>query len=71
MPPLPQISSERLIKALEHLGFTRRAGKGSHTVMRRGSVVCVVPHRSPVPKGTLANVLRQAGVTADQLMDAM
>ncbi|MEU8580601.1 type II toxin-antitoxin system HicA family toxin [Streptomyces abikoensis] len=71
MPPLPQISSERLIKALEQLGFTRRAGKGSHTVMRRGSVVCVVPHRSPVPKGTLANVLRQAGVTPEQLTDAM
>ncbi|GGP71549.1 MULTISPECIES: type II toxin-antitoxin system HicA family toxin [Streptomyces] len=71
MPPLPQISSERLIKALEQLGFTRRAGKGSHTVMRRGSVVCVVPHRSPVPKGTLANVLRQAGVTPEQLTEAM
>jgi len=71
MPPLPQISSDRLIKALERLGFSRRAGKGSHTVMRRGSVVCVVPHRNPVPKGTLANVLRQAGVTADDLTDAM
>ncbi|MGW0465330.1 type II toxin-antitoxin system HicA family toxin [Streptomyces sp. NPDC003027] len=71
MPPLPQISSDRLIKALERLGFTRRAGKGSHTVMRRGSVVCVVPHRNPVPRGTLANVLRQAGVTAEQLIDAM
>jgi predicted RNA binding protein YcfA (HicA-like mRNA interferase family) len=71
MPPLPQISSERLIKALERLGFTRRAGKGSHTVMRRENVICVVPHRNPVPKGTLANVLRQAGVTPDQLKDAM
>ncbi|MFJ8668465.1 type II toxin-antitoxin system HicA family toxin [Streptomyces sp. NPDC093600] len=59
------------MKALERLGFTRRADKGSHTVMRRGSIVCVVPHRNPVPRGTLTNVLRQAGVTAEQLVDAM
>lgn len=71
MPPLPQISSDRLLKALERLGFTRRAGKGSHTVMRRGGVVCVVPHRNPVPRGTLANVLRQAEITVDQLNDAL
>ncbi|MFF4404337.1 type II toxin-antitoxin system HicA family toxin [Streptomyces sp. NPDC001262] len=69
MPPLPQISSESLIKALCRLGFTERRGKGSHTVLRHGPVVVVVPHRNPVPRGTLANVLRQAQVTPEQLRD--
>lgn len=71
MPPLPQLSSERLIKALVRLGFTERRGKGSHTVLRRGSSVCVVPHRDPVPRGTLANVLRQAGVEPDELLGVL
>jgi predicted RNA binding protein YcfA (HicA-like mRNA interferase family) len=67
MPPLPQISSTQLIKALIRLGFTQRPGKGSHTVLRRGATVCVVPHRNPIPQGTLRNVLRQAGVDASEL----
>lgn len=69
MPPLPQVSSDRLIKAFERLGFQQRRGKGSHTVMRRASTVVVVPHRNPVPKGTLHNVLRQAGVTVEELSE--
>jgi predicted RNA binding protein YcfA (HicA-like mRNA interferase family) len=67
MPPLPQISSSALLKALLHLGFEQRRGKGSHTVVRRGSVVAVIPHRDPIPKGTLRNVLKQAGVTVEEI----
>ncbi|MGI5339991.1 type II toxin-antitoxin system HicA family toxin [Streptomyces sp. CA-181903] len=67
MPPLPQVDSTVLIKALTRLGFVERQGKGSHTVLRNGSIVVVVPRRDPVPRGTLANVLRQAQVTPEQL----
>jgi predicted RNA binding protein YcfA (HicA-like mRNA interferase family) len=71
MAPVPQISSVELIKALVRLGFAERPGKGSHTVLRRGSVVTVVPHASPVRAGTLRNILRQAQVTVEQLMAAL
>lgn len=67
MPPLPQISSGELLKALEKLGFSRRKGKGSHVVLKRGAQHCVVPHNNPIPKGTLAKILKQAGITADEL----
>jgi predicted RNA binding protein YcfA (HicA-like mRNA interferase family) len=69
MPQLPQISSDRLIKAFERLGFQQRRGKGSHTVMRRASTVVVIPHRNPVPKGTLRNVLKQAEVSIEELVE--
>ncbi|MDT0547969.1 MULTISPECIES: type II toxin-antitoxin system HicA family toxin [Streptomyces] len=69
MGTLPQISSDRLIKALERLGFTQRNGKGSHTVLRRYSTVVVVPHQNPVRRGTLRNVLKQAGITVQELLE--
>jgi predicted RNA binding protein YcfA (HicA-like mRNA interferase family) len=36
-------------------------------VVRRGSTVAVIPHRDPIPKGTLRNVLKQAGVTIEEV----
>ena len=40
----------------------------SHVIMRRGSKGCVVPLRSEVNVGTLAGVLRQAEVSADEFI---
>jgi len=43
--------------------------KGSHVVLRRYSVGCVVPLHREVKIGTLAGILRsQAGATADDFI---
>jgi predicted RNA binding protein YcfA (HicA-like mRNA interferase family) len=68
MPKLPVLSGQALVKALERLGFEQVRQRGSHVVMRRGSAGCVVPMHKEVKTGTLAGVLRQAGVTQDELM---
>ena len=39
--------------------------------MRRGAKGCVVPMHGEVKIGTLAGVLRQADVTADEFIAAM
>lgn len=67
MPPsLPRVSGDEAIRALEKLGFVRVRQKGSHVILRRSSVGCVVPLHRELKVGTLSGVLKQAGVTADE-----
>jgi predicted RNA binding protein YcfA (HicA-like mRNA interferase family) len=71
MPKLPHVAGAVIIKALERLGFERLRQSGSHVIMRRGSRGCVVPLHSEVKVGTLAGVLRQAGVSADEFIEVL
>jgi predicted RNA binding protein YcfA (HicA-like mRNA interferase family) len=50
------------------MGFVRSRQRGSHVVMKRGTAGCVVPMHSDVKIGTLAGVLRQAGVSAEDFL---
>ena len=65
---LPVISSRECIKALAKIGFYESRQTGSHIILRRdepGTTV-VVPERREIPKGTLRNIIRQAGLTVDE-----
>jgi predicted RNA binding protein YcfA (HicA-like mRNA interferase family) len=66
---MPQPSGLELVKALERIGFREvPGGKGSHRKLSNGARTVVVPtHRGAVPIGTLASILRQAGISADDL----
>jgi predicted RNA binding protein YcfA (HicA-like mRNA interferase family) len=71
MPKLPVLSGADVIKALERLGFSQVRQRGSHIVMRRGSAGTVVPLHREVKTGTLAGILRQAGLTQDEFLGAV
>lgn len=72
MPPsLPHISGAEAVRALEKLGFAVARQKGSHVILRRGSTGCVVPLHRELKVGTLSGILKQAGVTADEFMQAL
>ena len=71
MPKLPRVSGATVVKALGRLGFDRLRQSGSHVVMRRGSKGCVVPMHGEVKVGTLAGVLRQAGVSPEEFIAAL
>jgi predicted RNA binding protein YcfA (HicA-like mRNA interferase family) len=71
MPKLPHVSGRQAVRALEKLGFVQLRQKGSHLIMRRGAVGCVVPMHREIKIGTLTGILRQAGVSADQFIDAL
>ncbi|MDD2893305.1 MAG: type II toxin-antitoxin system HicA family toxin [Halothiobacillaceae bacterium] len=66
MPKLPHLSGLAIIKALERLGFEKLRQSGSHVVMGRDGRGCVVPLHKEVKVGTLAGLLRQAGLSADE-----
>lgn len=71
MPKLPHVSGAAIMRALERLGFERIRQSGSHVIMRRGSKGCVVPLHNEVKVGTLAGVLRQADVSAEEFIAAL
>ena len=71
MLKLPHVSGAAVIRALERPGFEKARQSGSHVIMRRGSKGCVVPLHSEVKVGTLAGVLRQAEVSADEFIAAL
>jgi predicted RNA binding protein YcfA (HicA-like mRNA interferase family) len=71
MPRLPAVSGEEAIRALERLGFKRVRQRGSHVVLRRGEVGCVVPLHSDLSIGTLHGILKLGQVSADELIAAL
>jgi predicted RNA binding protein YcfA (HicA-like mRNA interferase family) len=70
MPAVPSVRGERLVRALERAGFKVARVAGSHHVMRhpdgRGTTVPVHAGRD-VAKGTLRNILADAGLTIEDL----
>jgi len=61
-------SGREVIAALAKAGFERVTQRGSHVKLRGldGRVVIVPDHRE-VARGTMRSILRQAGLTADEL----
>ena len=70
MPDLPVVSGADVIRALQRLGFSIARRRGSHVVMRRGPSGCVVPDHRELKTGTLAGILKQAGITKDVFLAA-
>jgi len=71
MPRLPVVSGAEVVRALERLGFTVARQRGSRIVSRRGDSGCVVPHHGEIKTGTWSRVLKQAGVSADEFVNAL
>jgi predicted RNA binding protein YcfA (HicA-like mRNA interferase family) len=71
MPRLPRLNSRETIRALERLGFVQVRQKGSHVVLQRNGQTCVVPAGRDLRLGTLAGILDQAGLTAEEPIGAL
>ena len=71
MPKLPVVSGKECHKALGRLGFEDARQRGSHLVMRRGETGCVVPMHGEIKTGTLAGILKQAGVSVEEFITAL
>ena len=68
MPKLPHLSGKECISVLERMGFSAIRQKGSHVILRRGDKGCVVPLHREIKIGTLAGLLRQGGIDADDFI---
>jgi predicted RNA binding protein YcfA (HicA-like mRNA interferase family) len=68
VPRLRQVSGDEAIRALERLGFERVRQRGSHVVLRKGNVGCVIPRHPAVAIGTLLGALKQAKVSEEEFL---
>jgi predicted RNA binding protein YcfA (HicA-like mRNA interferase family) len=68
---LPALSGGELIKLLESAGFATVRQKGSHVSLRKGQFRTVVPLHDELAKGTLLGILKQCGMTRDDLLSLM
>ena len=74
MPKLPALTAQRVIRILRSRGFELDRIKGSHhiylhPVSRRRVTVPI--HRRDLPSGTLYEILRQAGLTREDLLSLL
>ena len=57
------LSSKEIIRVLEQNGFIFVSQKGSHKKFKKEKRIVIVPHpKKEIPRGTLASILRQAGI---------
>uniref|UniRef100_B8HN44 YcfA family protein n=1 Tax=Cyanothece sp. (strain PCC 7425 / ATCC 29141) TaxID=395961 RepID=B8HN44_CYAP4 len=70
MSKLPVVSGAECIKALEKIGFIVQRQKGSHIVLLRSDPVAqlTIPNHRTIAKGTLRNIIKQAGLTVDEFI---
>ena len=75
MSKLPVVTSHDLIRALTKLGFFEHRQRGtSHLVMKHSDgrrVIIAVHQGRDIPKGTLSGILKDIGVTSEQLCDLL
>ena len=70
MGRLPVVSGRQLVRALEKAGYAVDRQKGSHIILRQTEKPhrrVTVPDHREVAKGTLRAILRQVGITTDEL----
>jgi len=71
MPKFPGLSGSDIIKSLQKLGFNVIRQSGSHIVLKRNGIGCVVPNHKEVKVGSVNGLLRQAGISAKEFESAL
>lgn len=74
MSRLPVVSGKELCKALEKTGYFIDHQTGSHIILRNENSPyrrLTVPNHKEIAKGTLKSILRQAGLTNEELKELL
>jgi predicted RNA binding protein YcfA (HicA-like mRNA interferase family) len=68
------VSGRELVRALEKVGYVTDRQKGSHIVLRHTEPPfrrVTVPDHKELAKGTLRAILREVGLTPDELTNVL
>jgi len=74
MTRLPVISGRDLVKALAKVGYRRDHQEGSHIILRHQDPPhrrLSIPDHKEIAKGTLRTIIREAGLSADELVNLL
>lgn len=67
---LPILKTNEVLRILLKYGFQAKRKKGSHLILAKNNKRIVIPiHEGrDVPKGTLLNIIKQAGLTKKEFL---
>lgn len=69
---LPVLSSGKIIKALQSMGFQITRQSGSHIILVKFTdnkkLTVVVPNHDEIAKGTLLSIIQQSGLTKEEFL---
>jgi len=72
MTRLPVLSGNDLVKILSKVGFQFARQKGSHIILVKltegKKMAVVVPNHKEIDRGTLSEIIRQAGLGKDEFL---
>ena len=72
MQKLPRLSGKQVIKSLSKIGFKPARQKGSHIILikltKEGKKAVVVPNHDGIDRGTLLEIIRQAGLKKEEFL---
>jgi predicted RNA binding protein YcfA (HicA-like mRNA interferase family) len=75
MAKVPSENYDRIVAALERLGFEVIRQRGSHIRLERRlpgrSIRITVPAHRPVKRSTLSRILKQAQISLEDFLDAL
>ncbi len=74
MGHLPVVSGKDLVKALAKLHYQLDHQTGSHIVLRSSVAPfrrLTIPNHREIAKGTLRQIMRDAGITVEALLDLL
>uniref|UniRef100_A0A7V5XH33 Addiction module toxin, HicA family n=1 Tax=Thermodesulfobacterium geofontis TaxID=1295609 RepID=A0A7V5XH33_9BACT len=74
MSKLPSLTSQEIIQILEKKGFYLKRSKGSHKIFynpKTKKLVVVPFHKKELPKGTLLEILKQAGISREEITEIL
>jgi predicted RNA binding protein YcfA (HicA-like mRNA interferase family) len=71
-PALADLPLRKVVDALSRAGFVHARTKGSHAIYQHpNGRVAVVPQHPTIKRGTLASILRQAGLTTAEFQQLL
>jgi predicted RNA binding protein YcfA (HicA-like mRNA interferase family) len=65
MPKLPGVNHLDAVRALQKIGF-RIVRQKKHTIMSNGAQTLIIPRHNPINANTMADIVRDAGLTNDE-----
>ncbi|MBI4729991.1 MAG: type II toxin-antitoxin system HicA family toxin [Acidobacteria bacterium] len=69
---LPSLKPRELVGALERAGFRSVRQRGSHLQLKRGNLLVTIPmHPGDLNPQVLRSVMRQARLSADELLNLL
>ena len=70
MNRLPDLSHQRVVRALSKAGsVVRRQGKHISMHNEERNVMAIIPRQNPVKRATLAQLLKDIGLSADEFTE--